>query len=512
MPGPTEYKAIDYSNFSAGEWGLKGGDKAPPGSFHASNMMVYSNGYIGPRPGIKDFTPDNMPVGELRALVETPTPDREGLFIIGNTAYYYSFRDLSITPVALTGDVLSAGTGPLHPHIDTATFLVAVPDSPGGVWRLDQVAGTMAQIDSAPAGVDLAIYDAQLIVVGSSDRPRLFGSAPSEDGIAYDFSDGMFQDVGDNWGIGAILVQRNYLTIIKRNSIHVMSGVFGDNSMVIRDVSHAVATNVPWHTTLDNDDRIWYLPLFRENPNEFSGATISWLGQFNGLSPREGEDGLLPVKRGITAFEGQLTGSSIIAVQGGDAQVGILNHNNIMSFQHFEVPVSGMVASLNNHVVFTDGGDTDIAANVYACNFELDRPAFISDNNASPGDGSNTPLETFFELPYYFAPDGRMVRVRAVSVEVYKYDTGVYTNTLNLNANTLNRTNGAGDIANDLSSWSEDASLATVDGVHDRLVFPKLCAWGEGFKIRISSVVGLSIKSVHIDFEEQPALPRSINA
>jgi hypothetical protein len=509
MAGPTRFSSITYDNFSAGEVGLKGLDKAPPGSFHAKNMMMYSNGFIGPRPGLKNFTPTSMPVGKLRALVETPTPDREGMFIIGNTAYYYSFRDFTIAPVALTGDVLSAGTGPLHPRLDTTTFLVAVPDAPGGVWRLNQVAGTMSQLSGAPAGVDLTIYDAQLIVVKSADLPRLLGSAPSEDGVIYDFTDGMFQDVGDNWGIGSIVVQNNYLTIIKRNSIHVLSGVFGTDNMVIRDVNHAVATNVAWHVALDNDDRVWYLPLFRENPATFSGATVTQLGQFNGLSPREGEDGVLPVKRGIAAFEGELNNSSIIAVQGGDEHVGILRHNDVVTFHQFEVPVSGMLATLNDHVVLTDGGTDSTPANIYACKFEYDRPAFTSDGNGSPGDGSNTPLDAFIELPSYFTPDGRLIRVRSVSVDIIKYNTGVATNHLTATVTTLNRTNGADDVASSPSNWTEVSSVATTDGVHDRIVFSKLLVMGQGFRIKLSNIAGIAIKSVHVEFEEQPGLPRS---
>lgn len=511
-------RKIEYTSFATGEWGLKGGDNANDGAFHGLNIMVYSNGFVGPRPGLKNFTPASMPVGKLRALVETPTPDREGMFIIGNTAYYSSFRDFTIAPVALTGDVLSAGSSPLHPHIDTTTFLVADPDSPGGVWRLDQVAGTMAQLSGAPAGTDLAIYDSQLIIVGSSDRPRLFGSAPTEDGVTYDFSDGMFQDVGDNWGIGAILVQNNYLAIIKRNSIHVMSGVFGTDSMVIRTVNSAVATKWAWNVTRDNDERIWFLPLFRENPASFTGATVAQLGQYTHLEPREEDDNTLPMKRGITAFQGQLNNSSMLAVEGGDVQNAILNHNGVMTYHHFDVPVTGMIASLNNHVVLTDGGTDSTAASLYACNFEWDRPAFTTDDNASPGDGTDTPFDCELEIPHYFAPVGRygqggshLVRVRSVVVEVLKYDTGVATNSLNMTVTTINRTNGAGEVVNPTRSWTDAHTNATTEGVHDRITFPVMCAWGQGWKINLTSIVGIAIKSVTIEYEPSDNLPRTDN-
>jgi hypothetical protein len=146
-------RTVVFDNFRGGEWGLLGGEKPPANSFHGKNVMVYANGLIGPRPGLKDFTPDNMPNGKLRAFVETPVPDREGLFIIGNVAYYSSFRNFTITPVAYTGDVLSAGDDPLHPKIDTTSFLVAVPKSTpmatdGGVWRLRPTNATMEQLQN----------------------------------------------------------------------------------------------------------------------------------------------------------------------------------------------------------------------------------------------------------------------------------------------------------------------------------------------------------------------------
>lgn len=492
---------------------MLGGDKAPAGSFHGKNVMVYATGLIGPRPGLRDYTPASMPVGRVRGLAETPVPDREALFVIADTAYYSSFRDTSIAPVAFTGDNFGAYGGPIKLKPDTTTFLVATLGADGGVWRLTPTSGVAAQLPDSPAGIDHEIYNAQLIVVAGDSTPRLLGSAPSADGVTYDFSDGMFIDVGDNWDAVAVYVQRNYLAIFKRNSIHVLSGVFGTDNMVVRQISRTIAAHKPWHVAIDNDDRIWWVPLFRENVATFNGTTIAQLAQYDGLEPRNGEDEQLPQKRGVVAFEGQLTSTSAIATQYGDtASQAILSHNGVISFHEYEVPVSGLLYAQGNHVTFTDGGDESTAAHIYACNFEYDRPGFTTDDNARPGDGSNIPLDAEFELPYFFTKDGGSVRVRSVTVEVVKWNTGVATNTLTCTATTLNRPQGAGDSTGTPQVWAEAASAASVDGSHDRLVLPMHLPKGQGFGIKLSGIVGVAIKSVTVNYETDPNLPRDDNS
>lgn len=512
-------QTLVYNEFRGGEWGLLGGEKAPSGTFHGKNMMVYSNGLLGPRPGLKDFTPDGMPNGKLRCLVETPVPDREAVFIIGSTAYYSSYRDFSINPVAFTGDTLTGKNDtPLQPKPDTATHLVAIEAAAGptggGVFRLDTPAGTVSQIDTAPPGVTHELYNGQLLVVESYDRPRLLGSDPTEDGVTYDFSDGFFTDIGDNWGIAGLLVQRNYVAIFKRNSAHVLSGVFGDNSEVVRQVSRSQTAHKAWHIAIDNDDRIWFIPLFRENIAQFTGAALSQLGQYVNLNPREGETGELPVTRGLGAFAGQLTNSSFLAVQGGETtHKGILYHNGVFTFHEYEQPVCGLVAAGDgNHVSLTDGGADDAPATIYGTSFELDRPAFVSDGGHSPYDGDNTdPIDAEVEFPYFFDKPGNLVRVRSVTVEIKKWDTGITNNTLDLEVTTLNRSNGAGDQVNTVQSWSEASGSSSTSGDHDRLVFSKHCLYGQGFKIKLKNIAGIAIKSVTVDYEEAKNIPRKDN-
>jgi hypothetical protein len=363
----------------------------------------------------------------------------------------------------------------------------------------------------APSGVDLELYDDQLLVVSDGDFPRILGSAPSPDRTNYDFSGGMFLDVGDNWGIGSILLQGNYLSILKRNSVHVMSGVFGDNTMVVRQISRAETLHKPWHATVDNNERIWFIPLFREDLATFTGAQVTTLGQFKNLSPRNGEDGELPMKRGIVGFNGQLSGASVIAVQLGADEApskGILNHNGVTTFHEFDAPVTGMIASLGNHVILTDGGGTSTPASLYGVNFEWDRPAFVSDNNASPGDGSNTPFEAEFMLPVWYDKGGNAVRVRYVTIELLKYNTGVDTNSLSATVMTLDRPNGAGDYINDTHDWTDAGSNGSSTGNHDRIVIPMQNAIGHAFQLKISNLVGVSIRTITVGIEDFQSQPR----
>lgn len=506
-------RSIPYDNFRGGEWGLLGGEKAPQGSFHGKNVIVYSDGLVGPRPGLKNVTPDGMPEGLLRALVETPVPDRELVFVQANDVYYSSLRDFTINPVLFTGDALTGYGYAIYPKPDTADFLVAIPDvvagdGSGGVYRLDPAAATVTKLADSPPAQELELYGAQLITTDQrNDGPRLFGSTP---GDFEDWPSTYFIDIGDNWGCVALRKQGNFLVIFKRNSIHVMSGVFGEDNMVVRDIlsTENGVVHKPWHVDVDADGIIWFIPLFRSNIAAFSGARVTQYGHLNGLFPRVNEDDELNLKRGIACFEGQLDASSIIAVQGFNTDLGIVRHNGIWTYHHFEATITGMVRGFGDHYIITDAGDSGVAAKIYQGIMNLDRPAFTNDPRSSPGDGSDTPLETELTLPVWLDREGNEVRVRSVTVEIKKWDTGVETNSLDCSVKTVNRPNGAGDVTNELRSWSEAATSATTDGVHDRIVFPMHCAVGQGFQLTLSNLVGVAIKSVTVDLEDFKEQPR----
>lgn len=101
--------------------------------------------------------------------------------------------------------------------------------------------------------------------------------------------------------------------------------------------------------------------------------------------------------------------------------------------------------------------------------------------------------------------------MRSINVEVKKWYTGVSVNTLSAVVTTLNRPNGAGDLTNEVSTWTELGVTSSSSGEHDRLVFSKFSAWGQGFGIRIYDTVGVAIKSVNVEFEVNPNLPRNDN-
>lgn len=505
----TRKRSLAFTNFKGGEWGLLGGENAPAGSFSGKNVIVYADGLIGPRAGLKNITPENMVSGKLIAFAPTPTPGRDGIFIIGETAYRFNLFDpAGDTPVSV-GTVPNAAGHVLYPKLNTSTNIVTAATE--GAVEINQITDSVNSYFS-PSGHTHELFGFQLVLADSTSSPRIYASAI---GDFTDWSDGFFQDIGDNdWQVTAMVTQNNYLTIFKRTGIFVLTGELTNDStsLAIRRVKGINGVLHPWQLGVDSRDVVWFLPLFKAVPASFAGATVT---EYSHLQfPTRVEDGTTqapPVNRGVAILQGQLTPDTPVFVQGGASQSMFIQHNGVWSFHELEVDISGMCRGVENNLVITDGGDTGVDAQFYTTHFDLDRPAFTSDGLSSPGDGSSTPIEAEFELPYFLNPAGNFVRVRSVSVEVKKWNTGVTTNGLDITVTTLNRTNGAGDYVNPTASWTEAATAATVDGVHDRIVRPLHCALGQGFKIKISNIVGVAIRSVSVDIEEDTNLPRDDN-
>lgn len=495
-----------YDSFKGGEFGTLGQEKAPPNSFTGTNVLVYGTGLIGPRPGLKNITPQNQPNGVILGWAPTPTPGRDGIFIIGTTVYRFNLFDPATdTPFAF-GSVPNSSGEIVFPKLATTTN-IATTVSEGAV-NIDQVNDVVTDLGS-PSGHTHTVYGDQLILAENTSSRHILASAL---GSFSDWTGGYNFAIGDFWQVTALEPQRNNLVIFKRTGIHVLSGpVTNENTgLVIRKVLGLDGVLHPWHVARDSQDSLWFFQLFRDYPSVFAGSAVT---SFNHLRfPTREEDltaALPPVKRSVVGLQGQLTQDSQCFIQGGSSQSMFLHHNSIWTFHHFETPITAMARGVENNLVITDGGSVSTPAKFYSTRFDADRPAFTTDGLFGPGDGSNTPLAAEFTLPDFYNPDGRTIHVRALELTIKKWQTGVTTNTLTVDITTLGRTNGALDIANQTSTWSELGSASSVSGTHDRLVFPKECYPGLGWRVRVSGIVGVAVADITVEYTENYDQPRT---
>lgn len=505
---PNNTRTYKYSDWSKGEYGTLGGENAPRGSFTGYNLLPYASGLLGPRPGLKTLKPENMPNGILRGFAPTPTPGRDGIFIIGDKAFRFNLFDpTGDTPVEI-GTIPNFTGEIVFPKLDTVTNIATTVTE--GAVRIDHVNDTIEDLGS-PSGHALAIYNSQLILAENTSSNKIFGSAL---GAVDDWSGGYAFQVGDNWQVTALELQRNTLVIFKRTGIHVASGgpLTNENTSVsIRRASGADAVLHPWWVAADSNESLWFLPLFRRSPAVWTGSQVQYFG--NLVFPTYEDEttaALPPTKRSVVNFTGQLTTDSQAFIQGGDSNSMFLRHNGIWSYHTFGVPVSAMTRNVENNLVFTDGGAADAPANFYATRFDIDRPAFTTDGLFSPWDGDNfTPIPNGATLPYFSNDEGSLVRVRSLTVKLKKWKTGVPTNTFTIQLTTLNRQNGQGDYAHAPDVWSETQDSASIGGTHDRITFPKHAAWGLGWQISVSGLIGCAIDDILVEYETSENLPRT---
>lgn len=508
-----------WDDFSGGDYGSLDGRKAPANSFKASNMLVYSSGGVGPRAGLKNITPTEMPDGPLLALASTPVVGKDGLFVIAERVYTFDLNTPGVAPTMI-GSFAHAPNQPIVPKLDTATLLATIrygDDLSDKTYRIDPMNGTVTGLTSSPGGHDVTLYGQMVVIADSEFSPQIQGSSPLDPN---DWSEGRFAIAGDNWQVTALHTLRNALMIMKRTGIYVLSGILGDDqTQVIRTVSSVDGALHPWQTAKDQEDQVWFWSLFRKAPAMFNNATVRYFGQFK-LPTRENDDTIAdtPLKRGVVVIDGDLTSQTVVFVQGGDSQKAVVSHNGKWSLHDFETDVTGMLAANGSQVVTTDGGLNDEPAQIYTTVFDLDRPAFVGEEIVSPGDGGNTPLQATFSPAPYWSPGGREFTVRQVVVDFTAWNTGTSESLhfdLDVRVMGRNLKQGGDEITYSTASggpnpYDESVSEASTTGTQKRQVFNFQCAQGAGAELTFRNIRGVRLDAIYLmgpKRDERPVTP-----
>lgn len=495
---------VVWDNFSGGDYGTQGGERAPQGTFKASNMIVRANGMIGPRPGLRNITPDSMPDGFLLGIATGPVVEKNCLFIIDQTAYHFDLGNTATAPTAFGSMFPFAPNQPVKPKLQTADWLVpitygAAPGTQDKMYVLDPAANTLAELSSDSLGGHEFVQQGQQIIVAQSEfSNQLDASSPID---PTDWSAGLFADIGDDWQVTALFVLKNVLAIIKRTGWHILSGVFGDpTTQFIRQISQADGVLHPWQAEIDQNDQIWFWPLFKFSPGVFNGAALQYLGIYD-FPTRENDDTLAdePIKRSVVVIDGDKTASDPVFIQGGDSQMMLVQHNGVWTFHNFETTISAMAAKNGQQLVITDGGGESDPAQFYSTVFTLGRPAFTSDTVCGPGDNSDTPLNASLTLPQHWSQDGREMFPRQLVVDFVSWDTGTEeTNHFDMTLRILGTAdqNGVGlEQEGTTQSWDEVVDSSSADGTRRRAVFWFSETHGAGVELQITNIRGVDFRA-----------------
>lgn len=508
-----QMQMVVYDDFTGGESGRLGNIKAPANSYHSLNLMPYANGLLGPRPGLVETTPEGLPDGYVRHLATIPVPGAGGIVIIGRTVYHFDLYNPSDTASAdatLLADV-DGNDSPIPGKLFTAWEYITVPGDK--TYKID--GSSVDPLTDSPGGVAIEIYGERMLIAESQASPRIFYNDPTVGG-PFETWNGDFFDVGDRWQITQIREQRQGVTIYKGRQIFVLTGVPGVNA-VLRPIAHTEPVLHPWQEDMDEDDISWFIPVFRDNVASFNGSRVeqvSTLQELDGILD-ESPDPTTPLHRGLIVVRGDLTTGTVVAVQDNldNTSTVLMRHNGIWTRHKFDNYVSGMMAKRDDILTLTDGGSDENSARIFNWKPSVIRPGFIGDQFNNPGDLDYIEFDAWVEFPRWEAPDGKNVRVRSVTVDFQKYNTGsANTNHFDIEVLTVGAEDNPG-YPGTSDSWDEDTSEAAADdrGTSARKIFRfhDDAKRGAGYELALRQVRGVAFKKIVVELEVFPMEPRT---
>lgn len=495
-------KTLTYDKFEAGEFGTHAASKAPDGSWTGRNVVVYNNGRIGPRPGLKIVDQGvPSPLGKMTGFGFSPvgqTGDTPIFFIIGTKVWLMDPGGTS-SLVSATGTLdASPGDNPIQSVLSKESVRLIGDEVYFSIdndqtYRLNCRTQTLTAIADSPQGTDIETYRDRMLV--ASGNVRVFFSAVAD---FDDWPSGDFFDVGPSWRVINMTEFRDSLVIFTASGTWVMTGTADDGTL--RRLSDTLPPQDK--AVVKTNDDIVYVPVSRAAP-------VSYNGSYGDEQSMVHLDNW--TSAGRPCYGVQSYGNRDVLFLADNGKL-LWRKNEAWSYHQMTPDVGPWITRyFDDAVLLANPGSGSNDPDFYMLQMNIDRPASTSDTWAMPGDNSDVPVDAHFSLPDYFDPAGRQFRVRQVTVDFIKYDTGASeNNNLDLKVEALGRLHldGNGDETY-AASFNEDGSGVAAGGVRDRLVLPiGRSGYHGGFRVSLNNIKGVSIDRICVDVETEEARPR----
>jgi hypothetical protein len=492
--------AIRWNDFSGGDYGRLDPSRADTDQFSGRNMKVYRTGLIGPRAGFKQIAVSGLPT---HPVVNGPMGfDVYGddLYLVMGDLYKFPMTDPA-TATAFTGYPVSATTpvsfasgnevlyslldGALYKHVGTGTSLVATP------------------VDFS----DVVRWGYFMVAVDASNPWRVYFNEVSAAGTDFDsWPSNNYLDVGNEEPITALVPIYNTLFVGKESGWWAVSGTLGVQAYV-REIVIGNGPTDQRLTSVTTDNRVIYWPV-EQVPAWFNGERV-YLEERQRLDPRA-----LPFQ-GKTCIVTPTSRTLILAgedatIEGTDMLVW-KNRGWAKYVTPFDLGALAPAnvkagASMPDGVIFAVERPSQVGATPVVMSFEHDndRPSHNDDTWAAPIDYNDTDLVTgTFSLPAWYDGQGRMCRVRGITIQFRKWASGI-ADTYNQMRVTVDALGAyeAGTTTTINESWVESCDLASTAGTSDswRVPFGEQ-GWANGFQVRFPAIRGVAIQEViaHVD-------------
>ncbi|HVL93339.1 MAG TPA: hypothetical protein VM264_08335 [Acidimicrobiales bacterium] len=497
-------QVIRYDDWGAGEYGALGGRRAPVGSWAGNNVMLYRNGSVGPRAGLRNTTPAGLPAGTIWGFASRPVPGGDGVIVVGSGVYTF---DLGTPGAAVTslGNLSQAPTAPVAIlPVPGAVYLSSVGD------RTYKVTGGVAALPgTAYGGRHLAIHGTRLVIGHLTES----GGAPFlrrirwSDAAAETFSAANFAEAGDPWHISGLHTQRDALTITKQNQFMVLTGSLADLGGTVgldATIRRVARHDGPLRSeaAVGADELLWFQGLFDRCPGFYTGSKADRLAhlEYTTSTPNDGSDAA-PSHAVVALDKAGSAEAGVAFVAQPDARAALL-HNGAWSFHTLAAGAAGRGAASDGRLHLASGGQ------VWTWDYAFDRPGDGS-GATSQGDGTAVPVPASLTLPEWWAPSGEVVQVRTVVLELDSYSTGaVATNHVDVVVDCLGPYQGEGTLAATAQSFDRVQGGGSAGSPH-RATFGIDGQRGGGFRIRLENIRGCAIRAVTVVADVEGAWTRA---
>lgn len=528
-------RVVEHKDFSGGDWGKRQAWNAKPNQFSALNMMVYSTGELGVRPGIQDITPTNVSAGQLSWGMTNA---------IGTGQYFYGQDTHMYLATAYRGQTVTqeAGVFTGHPsnlwYANVGSAIYIMSDTQG-VYSL--ITGTLTQLNAA-TGIGLAFFGDRLVTgmfTGTTSQLRYNGlTAGVSDLTSWPATNVI--PVGDkNERISNLWLQRGHLDVIKQtNGIFTVTGQLGVNEVLRRAVNAiGPSSGAVGSSCLTENDTVWYVAESNHKiPVRFDGSNTTYY-----------EDQLIPNQRqgliNMTSFAisdpdgvAITTGTDTSLSQPAYDTTKLMLFNHGVWTQH-ELPDLGNNTELTCTVgtsLFDPGVDvlnlpestprnihqvpvlvlangTSTSPKMYSLMLDLDRPGYDYPNDANhisfdaelPGDVSTAQVTGRVSFPEVHLSDASDCMVKGVIVDFRSWNTlGTLTNHFDLEVDCLRLYDAVSPRASLTAAWDESGAMSSTGGTLKRQVFMfGDQGAGNGYQLNFNNVRGIAFQRIQVILE-----------
>lgn len=501
---------VVYKDFSKGEYGNADLFSAPPGTFHAKNLLRSRGGVLLPRPGAEGYVTTGLPNGTSHALGWTGVPGRDLWTLVGQTVYHRNSTLLGSGSWTAATGTLTAEPNEQLSWIEVSAGIVYILSPGNGLYvlNLTSAPGTLTKVAAVTAdmaGRPLSVWGERLFIGGWNPANRVYYSN------ANDFATwpaGNYFPVGGAPQVRFLGAQRGHLAIaLQDGSWWVMNG----STPTTGTLRRVVSPQGSWHFWQNSavvlaDDMTWIVPLQGSWPAGFDGVSIADLRHLEYATVQgsiQGEQNVINVhERSDVAY---------VSGRPGERGEAMFLLGGVWTKHVIGGDVAGGVATDGQgHIFLHDAGGPASLEDVIRLNMKNPGTPGGTAADSRPGDVSSTPLDTFLELPGFWSEDGQEFRVRQIIVDGWKWNLGVVVdNELDVELDVYSHDRSEKRTLA-IAAWTEASSAAAAGGERFRHYWNVGSqGYGAGMQVRFPQLTGVGIEQVIVKIERSAGRPRA---